>query len=290
MAERSPQVSVVIPTYNRGEALRENLDSVLAQEGADYEAIYIDDASTDDTAAVLADYEAAHAGRLRVVRREENRGPGPARNAGAGTARGAFLLFTDDDTVVPRHWVKGMLARHQAHACDVLCGGIGPYSLSTPVERYLHHRMQTRLGKKARRIAVAPTGNLLVPRALFEEVGGFCEEWLPAAEDWELCYRLRAAGASIYYDPAVAISHKYQPQWAPALARMRAMGEMGVRISGARYRSLTAYVGYSAVRFLASPVWALWRYPLDLYFVALRMEAAFCGARLRAYLRQRVRR
>ncbi len=93
-----PLVSVVIPSFNRGYIVREAIDSVLGQEGPEVEVIVADDGSTDDTAAVVA----AYAGRVTYVR-QENRGPGVARNLGVRAARGDYVSFLDSDDI----WLPG---------------------------------------------------------------------------------------------------------------------------------------------------------------------------------------
>ena len=72
---RKPQVSVIIPTYNRGWILREAVDSVLAQEYTDYELIVVDDGSTDDTREILDSY-----GQDLFVFQQPNKGVSAARN------------------------------------------------------------------------------------------------------------------------------------------------------------------------------------------------------------------
>ena len=84
--------SVVIPTYNRAELLRQALESVFAQPNFDGEIIVIDDGSTDGTLA-LTD---AYGDRIRVFQ-QRNRGPGAARNRGIQEARGRYVAFLDSD-------------------------------------------------------------------------------------------------------------------------------------------------------------------------------------------------
>ena len=56
MSDITPRVSVIVATYNRGNGLRENIDSVLDQDFDAYEAIYVDDGSTDETPTILREY------------------------------------------------------------------------------------------------------------------------------------------------------------------------------------------------------------------------------------------
>src|SRR3712207_2443148 len=85
--------SVVIPVYNRAALVGATLDSVLGQEfEGEFEVVVVDDGSTDETPAVLARYGE----RVRVLR-QENAGPGAARNLGIRTARGEYVAFLDSD-------------------------------------------------------------------------------------------------------------------------------------------------------------------------------------------------
>lgn len=91
-----PRFSVVIPCHDRRAWLRPCLDSVLGQSFGDFEVIGVDDASTDGSGAILAEYAAADP-RLTVVQLTENVGPGPARNTGLRHCRGEYVLFLDAD-------------------------------------------------------------------------------------------------------------------------------------------------------------------------------------------------
>ena len=276
----SCRVSVVVATYNRADVLRENLQSVLNQDFDAYEAVYVDDGSTDDTPLALEEFRAIHPERLRVLR-VENGGQGLARNAGVNEARGELLLFTDDDVTVPPDWISRMLTAYEAHGCDALCGGFEPLSMDTRVERYLHYRMQIGFGKKPRLIAVAPMMNFLVPRALFDETGGFIAEPI---EDWVLCRELRSRGRTIFYDPSVAVTHRYQTRWDDAVRRVRSPAILGMNDRLDHGRSGLAYMAYTTAKFLGSPIWSLKHYPPDLYPLSLRMEWLFWRTRMAAYL------
>ena len=87
-----PTVSVIIPTYNRADAVRRAVQSVLDQAFADHEIIVVDDGSTDGTGAAMAAFGA----RVTYVR-QENRGPAAARNLGIRRSQGRFIAFLDDD-------------------------------------------------------------------------------------------------------------------------------------------------------------------------------------------------
>lgn len=90
--------SLIIPCYNVEAFLAECLDSVLSQSFDDWEAICVNDGSTDGTGVILADYATRDA-RIRVLT-QPNAGLSVARNAGIAAAKGDFLLFLDSDDVL----------------------------------------------------------------------------------------------------------------------------------------------------------------------------------------------
>jgi glycosyltransferase involved in cell wall biosynthesis len=124
----SPLVSVVIPTYNAPALLLETLETVAAQDFADYEIIIIDDGSTDETLSRLQPLVDSASGRIIVVS-QENRGIGAARNRGISKARGKYVALLDHDDL----WMPGKLGAQVAYldshpeciACSV------PWSIST---------------------------------------------------------------------------------------------------------------------------------------------------------------
>jgi glycosyltransferase involved in cell wall biosynthesis len=117
--DRSPAVSVIIPAYSAAHLIGEALDSVLAQTFRDYEVIVVNDGSPDtyELEAVLAKYRSQIS-----YRKQENRGPGGARNAGMRHARGEYLAFLDSDDV----WLPNFLAElvqflEQHPSVDIAC-------------------------------------------------------------------------------------------------------------------------------------------------------------------------
>src|SRR6056297_1668487 len=91
-----PTVSVIVPTYNRADALPRTVESVLGQTLDDLELIVVDDASTDDTPAVIDDYDDD---RVQFVQHERNQGASAARNTGIDRAEGDYVAFLDSDDV-----------------------------------------------------------------------------------------------------------------------------------------------------------------------------------------------
>jgi len=115
-------VSTIIPVYNRPEMLREAAASVLAQTYRPIEVIISDDGSIDRTGEVAQTLVREHPGQIRLVR-GENRGPGPAREAGRQLARGQFIQYLDsDDRLLPDKFATQVQALRENPDCGVAYG------------------------------------------------------------------------------------------------------------------------------------------------------------------------
>ena len=112
--------SVIIPVYNGWEYLREGVDSVLGQTGADFEILLVDDGSTDGESGALCDTLAReHPDCIRVLHKP-NGGAGDARNAALPLAQGDYVLFLDsDDSYTPEAFavLAAALDETQADVC-----------------------------------------------------------------------------------------------------------------------------------------------------------------------------
>jgi GT2 family glycosyltransferase len=183
----SIDVSVIVPTHNQAEALALCLPSLLAQTLSPdrYEILVVDDGSTDETAAVLAHTSAP----VRTVRLQRNRGRSGARNAGVRDARADLVLFVDSDVVVPRDFVEWHLRTQRTHGAGILSRGpVVPVST-------LAGAQQRRAPWLASSPAYLDTANAALERQAVMTAGMF-DEAFPGYgwEDFELGYRLRAAG------------------------------------------------------------------------------------------------
>ncbi|MDR3280199.1 MAG: glycosyltransferase [Synergistaceae bacterium] len=92
-----PLISIVVPAYNAGENVEPTLKSILDQDYGNIEVIFVDDASTDDTAARARRVLGAGARSWRMIEHERNEGVSAARNTGMDAAAGKYLLFMDAD-------------------------------------------------------------------------------------------------------------------------------------------------------------------------------------------------
>jgi glycosyltransferase involved in cell wall biosynthesis len=185
-----PKVSVIIPTYNRRDFVREAVASVLAQTYGDFELLVVDDGSDDDTAAVVREFDG-----VRYVF-QPNRGVSAARNRGAALSGGELLAFLDSDDLWQPRKLEYQVAFFATHPQTRIC---------QTEEIWLRHGVRVNPRNKHRKVGgdifarslelclVSPSAAML-RRELFERVGGF-DESLPACEDYDLWLRIAATEA-----------------------------------------------------------------------------------------------
>lgn len=104
MLEKKPEVSVIIPTYNRSHQIGRAIRSVLYQTFQDFEIIVVDDASTDNTERIV---RALNDERIRYIRHDLNKGGGASRNTGINASLGEYIAFLDDDD----EWLEDKLKK-----------------------------------------------------------------------------------------------------------------------------------------------------------------------------------
>lgn len=197
-----PEATVIIPTRNRWDLLsRHALPSALGQTEVDVEVIVVDEGSSDQTPALLAEITDP---RLRVIRHEvPKRLPG-ARNAGASAAAGEWLAFLDDDDV----WSPVKLRRQIDAARRV--GRDWAYGRAVVADRRLDmieddpFPQPEKLAELLDRGNWVPGGgsNVIIRTEAFRRVGGFDEE-LRFFEDWDLWLRLLDEGLPAAVDEVV---------------------------------------------------------------------------------------
>jgi GT2 family glycosyltransferase/glycosyltransferase involved in cell wall biosynthesis/SAM-dependent methyltransferase len=213
----APTVSIIIPVYNNHLYTYTCLQSILrSQSQRSYEIIVVDDCSTDATQAMLQVVKG-----VRIVRHDQNQGFIRACNAGAEVARGLYVLFLNNDTIVEPNWLDALASTFDAVPNVGLvgakliypdgklqeAGGIiwndgsgwnyGRYDdPDKPEYSYL------------REVDYCSGACIVLPRELFREVGGFDELFAPAyGEDSDLAFKVRQAGKKVVYQPESEIIH-----------------------------------------------------------------------------------
>ena len=251
----APRVSVVIPVYNKIAYTVACLRS-LAQhaDATPFEVIVVDDGSSDATAVRLAQIDG-----LRVLRNAQNLGFVGSCNAGAAAARGEFVFFLNNDTVVTAGWLQALLCCFSEEADAGLVGARLVYPDGRLQEAggivfrdgsgWNYGRFDDpgdpRYGFR-RETDYCSGAAILIRRELFQRLGGFDARYAPAYyEDTDLAFAVRAAGLKVYYEPRATVIHfegisagtdttsgmkryqvvnrdKFREKWAAALAHQPA--------------------------------------------------------------------
>jgi len=204
----SPRVSVIVPLFNARATVRETLESVLSQSLTDWEAIVVNDGSTDDGPA-MADAFVRRDPRFRMVH-QPNRGLGAARNTGIEGARGEFLNFLDaDDTLrhdaLERLVVLATASDHGAAACGWSC--VGPalepldWTLAPPRGSF----GVDELLESNRAVVHA----MLVSRATLGEHR--FDASLPVVEDYDLWLRIASRGVRWTTSDEALVRYRLRP-------------------------------------------------------------------------------
>jgi O-antigen biosynthesis protein len=213
----SVDVSIVIPVFNHWQDTLACLQSIAQlTSGPSYEVIVVDDGSSDGTSGLLARIEG-----VVGLRNEQNLGFIGSCNRGARAARGAFLVFLNNDTLVTPHWLEALARTFRT------VPGIG---LAGAKLIYPDGRLQEAGGviwrdatgcnygkfddaghpryNFTREVDYCSGACVMVPRSLFWELGGFDSQFTPAYyEDTDLAFKIRHAGHKVIYQPHARIIH-----------------------------------------------------------------------------------
>jgi glycosyltransferase involved in cell wall biosynthesis len=224
-----PDVSVVVPTAGRLDVLARCLAALERQDlpASSLEVIVVDDATQPEVRR--AGLQAGE--RPTRILETSGSGAAAARNAGARAARGALLLFLDDDLVAAPDLARRHRERH-ARAEDEqvvvgysaprpALGGLAASAAALWWEGHFH-RMGTAITLT---FTDALSGNVSLPRGLFLATGGFDERYGRfRREDWEWGLRLLERGIALRYEPRAVAAHEFRLTTRGRIAAARAEG------------------------------------------------------------------
>ena len=212
----TPEISIVIVTWNGRRFLDACLTGVAAQEGVSAETILVDNASTDGT----AEYVRERYPWVRLVVLPENRGFAGGNNAGAREARGRLLALLNNDTVPDPGWLRALQAGIDERAGYALATSRivymhDPSVIDSAGDGYLrwgaafkhHHGGPSSAVDQSREVFGVCGAACLFPRAVFEELGGFDEDFFASHEDVDLSYRARLLGYRCRYVADARVRH-----------------------------------------------------------------------------------
>jgi GT2 family glycosyltransferase len=212
----TPDISVVIVTWNGRRFLEPCLRALERQEGARAEVVLVDNGSTDGTTAFVR----SAFPDVRIVRLEENRGFAGGNNAGAREARGDYLAFLNNDTEADPNWLAELrggidlssgfslvtsriVYMHDPSVID--SAGDGLFRAGAAFK--WHHGERVETAERSAEVFGVCGAACLMPKAVFDELGGFDSDFFASHEDVDLSYRARLRGYRCRYVPSAVVRH-----------------------------------------------------------------------------------
>jgi GT2 family glycosyltransferase len=253
-----PTVSVVVCTRDRPDDLERCLASLEQLEQRPLEVVVVDNCPSDERTREVCDRHT-----VRYVL-EPFPGQTRARNRGIVEARGELVAFTDDDCVVDPRWLNGLAVELEDPLVMGITGFVAPVELETEAQAMFEAHGGFFWGYQRRVVdgtqvdpattacTLGAGANSIFVRRLFEEVGLFAEDLGPgtparAADDFDMYWRILAAGYRIVFDPARLIWHRHRREQS---ALRRILYEYGLSSSAYALRRLVRDRELSALRVL----------------------------------------
>jgi GT2 family glycosyltransferase len=211
-----PLVSIVVVTWNGRQYLDACLSAVAAQDGVSAETILVDNASTDGTVA----YVRERFPHVRVIEMPQNRGFAGGNNAGVRQARGRFIALLNNDAVPEPGWLPALVRGLEEDAGFALVtsrivymhdpgliDSAGDSLLASGGAFKRHHGARVETALESSEVFGVCGAACLMPRRVFEELGGFDEDFFVSHEDVDLSYRARLRGYRCRYVADAVVRH-----------------------------------------------------------------------------------
>lgn len=211
------EVSVIIPTYNRGGIISETLESVQAQTFPDWECIVVDDGSTDDTEALVQKYVEKDS-RFRFVKRpaDRNKGGNACRNIGYELSHGKYIQFLDSDDLLAANKFEEQVQALRKQTGDVVAtckwgrfrNAQEPLKAKENEPTYIHAKNALELFAVFGKHSIwFPPHVYLVKRSVIEKAGSWNED-LKMNQDGEFFARVLLCASQIIFVPTTEVYYR----------------------------------------------------------------------------------
>jgi len=195
------KISVIVPNHNGSSTIGACLEAVQGSGHKDFEAIIVDDCSSDGSAEIISRFP------FRLIKLSEHGGASRARNEGAAAASGEILFFIDADCVLFSDTLEKVETAFRQDPGTVIGGSYAPTAhddtfFSTFQSIFINY---SELRKKEPDYIASHA--MVVSRELFMNSGGFPEDFMPIIEDVEFSHRLRRNGIKLIMDSNILVRH-----------------------------------------------------------------------------------
>lgn len=215
------RISIIILNYNGMKYVEKCLASVLNSKYTNFEVIFVDNASSDESFTYVK--QKFHSNPyLRLVVNDSNYGFALGNNIGVRNATGKYLMFLNIDTIVDSDWLMELMSIMEANPlygaaqCKLLLmdnpkliDSAGHYMDWFGISYVRGHEEEDRgQYEKVEEIFGATGAALIMRRDIFEKLGGFDKDFFMLFEEDDLCWRIWLAGYKVLYIPKAIVLHK----------------------------------------------------------------------------------
>lgn len=219
-----PEISIIIPTYNRARMVCDCVASALSQQGVSLEVIVVDDCSPDDTGEMI---KARFGGdtRIKYIRNDRNSFQAVSRNRGARESKGEYLFFLDDDNLLrpdaaheilecfkrrPDAGLVAPLSVHQRPNLENLVWTLGSDFnrwTSQPKDKFANIPVAKLPAEKIDWPTTYSPNAFMIPRSIFDKAGGFDEALVQIFEESDLGWKIIESGHSAWISTLARTDH-----------------------------------------------------------------------------------
>jgi len=217
--EKLPFLSVVVPNYNGRAFLDACLSSIfnINYPLSSYEVILVDNASNDGS----VDYVRNNFPLIRILALNKNYGFTCGNNKGAEFARGGFIIFLNNDTVVDKNWLNELTKVALSDSKIGICGSkimsMNDHAVTQYDGRHLHvlggvvpgnpYTYRNKAGKEFYVVGSIQGSSFLVRKDVFKSLGGFDDDYFLYSDEADICYRAWISGYYVAYAPDSIVYH-----------------------------------------------------------------------------------
>jgi len=197
-------LSIVIPVFNRASLIKACLDSVLAQSIGQFELIVVDDASNDQTVAVVRSFLDP---RIRLFVNDKNRGVSYCRNKAIALAQGDIVVFIDSDCVAQPNWLSELIKPFELREDIVIVGG---RIIDPPAVTYWEkvNGGMNYICSQSGYVTKVISCNMAARKSFL--AGNPFDEDFSSGEDCELCCRALQRSFKIFYSDPAQVMHYHR--------------------------------------------------------------------------------